>query len=140
MKMVLEHSGILMRGTKFSGNHLWGSVFSAIWTGTNFPNDTLTITLSTDSGVPTVAVGDSITIAPGTIMAGGTYVTGSPPSITGDFGSGSQYLDVGDAPNPYLSIGAALNVAVSGNIIRIHPTASNPDYSERVVNDNDKVG
>jgi hypothetical protein len=122
---------------QLSDGHTWldgsGNIGGASW---DSYNDTLTITLSTGNGVPGVAVGDSVTIPAGTIIADGTDVTGSPPSITGGFGSG--YLDVGPGYY-YNTITAAIGAANSGDIIRVHPTDSTPDYIERVVVDKPNI-
>ena len=44
------------------------AIGGAAWTATTFLNDTLVITLSTTSGAPTVALGDSVSIAAATIQ------------------------------------------------------------------------
>ncbi|MBI2890197.1 MAG: Ig-like domain-containing protein [Nitrospirae bacterium] len=68
-----------------SNGHTWGTV-SCAWSTGSLANDTLTITIT--GGSPTVAVGDTITIAPNTIEdASGNDAVGSPPSITGTFDS-----------------------------------------------------
>lgn len=55
-----------------SGGHSWrdGSlaIGGAVWTVTTFLNDTLIVTLSTAGGVPTLALGDTVSVAPSTIQ------------------------------------------------------------------------
>ena len=54
-----------------SNGHSWldgnGAIVTANWSATNYTNDTLTITLSTGTSVPTVAVGDTISLSSGTL-------------------------------------------------------------------------
>ena len=74
-----------------NNSHLWGdgawAIGSAAWSTSTFTNDTLTIVLSAGTSAPTVAVGDTITIAAGTVqdVTGTNDATGSPPSISGTF-------------------------------------------------------
>ncbi|GEM_PF-2765344 len=66
------------------GTRTWGSIVSAVWG----PNTTLTVILGTGM---TLAIGDDIGVAPGTIRdlaTGSVNATGSPPAITGNFGRG----------------------------------------------------
>jgi hypothetical protein len=67
-------AGNIDEALALDNSHTWldgsGSIGSAAWSTTNYDNDTLTITLSTDSGVPTVSVGDTITLD-GTIRDAG---------------------------------------------------------------------
>ena len=73
--------------------HSWrdgaAAIGSAVWSTTTNTNDTLTITLSAATSAPTVAPGDTITIAPGTIRdsTNNNDAIGSPPSLSGDFGA-----------------------------------------------------
>ncbi|MBI3583168.1 MAG: DUF2341 domain-containing protein [Nitrospinae bacterium] len=76
-----------------SSSHSWkdgaGNIGSAVWSTTTYTNDTLTITLSTGTSVPTVAVGDTITLGTtikdtfnrtitGSLTIGGTFGTALP--------------------------------------------------------------
>src|SRR3989338_2452628 len=56
-----------------------GNIGSAVWSQTSFTNDTLTITLSTATGAPTVVTGDIITLSGGVIKekTGTSSITGS---------------------------------------------------------------
>jgi galactitol-specific phosphotransferase system IIB component len=72
-----------------SSGHTWldgsGGIGGAVWSTNTYSNDTLTITLSDTEGVPTVTVGDTITLN-GTIRdSSGTSIYGS-IDITGSFG------------------------------------------------------
>ena len=90
-----------------SGGHSWkdgsGAIGSAVWSMRSHTNDTLTITLSTDTSAPTVAAGDTMTLD-GTIedlyrsIFGSTTITGGVlPGTTAywdfDEGSGSTAYD-----------------------------------------------
>ena len=76
-----------------NNGHSWrdgsGAIGGAVWSTTTLTNDTLTVTLSTGTSVPTVAPGDSITIGASTIQdaASSNNATGSPPTISGSFGA-----------------------------------------------------
>jgi len=75
---------------QLSGGHSWldgsGNIGSAVWKTNVYPNDTLIITLTTAVLPPTVAVGDTITIAANTIEdIYGNDATGG--TITGSFGA-----------------------------------------------------
>ena len=75
---------------QLSSNHSWkdgaGNIGSAVWSTTYKTNDTLTITLSTGTSAPTVAMRDTITL--GGIIKDyyGKVITGS-MQIGGDFGT-----------------------------------------------------
>jgi predicted CXXCH cytochrome family protein len=73
-----------------SDGHTWldgsGNIGSAVWSSTYTSNDTLTITLSTVNGPPTVTPGDIITLD-GTIKDGYGNPINQFTSITGNFGS-----------------------------------------------------
>jgi len=80
-----------------SGDHSWGGetgIDQVQWMTSVWENDTLRIVF-TEWASSTVAIGDSITIAPATIYYPGTTyeATGSPPNITGDFGSAPMILE-----------------------------------------------
>ena len=76
-----------------NNGHSWldgaGAIGSAIWSTTSVANDTLTVTLSVTSGAPSLAIGDTVTIPPGTIrdVTVTLGATGSPPSLSGGFGA-----------------------------------------------------
>ncbi|MBI2890356.1 MAG: hypothetical protein HYY13_06175 [Nitrospirae bacterium] len=70
-----------------TGGHSWGAGPSCSWEGTGgLTNNELTVTVGSGA---TIAVGDSITIAAGTIKdpTGTNNATGSPPTVMGTFGT-----------------------------------------------------
>ena len=71
---------------QLGSSHSWrdgdSQIGGATWTATAFTNDTLVITLSTSNGVPTVAVGDGLTIAPGMIQDVSATNTANPNGVT----------------------------------------------------------
>ncbi len=100
---------------QLSGGHTWldgfSNIGSAVWNG---PGDRLIITLSTTSGLPTVAVGDTITPDGATVTDALGNPCSMPVLITGSFGepTGVEELKVraGDpkvaalgqsSPNPF---------------------------------------
>ncbi|MBI3098946.1 MAG: lamin tail domain-containing protein [Planctomycetes bacterium] len=82
------------------GTHTWGTIVSAGWSSWMATNDTLTVTLGTGA---TIGVGDTITIASGTIKdSGGTVnAVGSPPEISGDFGVAAITVSTVSAADPF---------------------------------------
>ena len=75
-----------------NNSHSWldgsGAIGTIVWSTTSVSNDTLTITLAAGAAAPTIAVGDTVTIPPGTIwdVTGSNDALGSPPALSGSFG------------------------------------------------------
>jgi hypothetical protein len=84
-----------------SGGHTWGTIQSAAWYTTKYANDTLIVTLGT-VGPPTVAVGDTITVAAATITTGG--VNPGNITLTGSFGAGTFYYVKKTGTNPNVAL------------------------------------
>ena len=76
-----------------NNGHTWldgsGVTGAIVWSTSTFTNDTLTITLTVNSGAPGIAPGDTITIAPGTVRdtTSTNDAIGSPPNLSGSFGA-----------------------------------------------------
>ncbi len=77
-----------------SDSHTWkdgsGAIGSAVWSTVTKTNDTLTITLSTATSDPTVAVGDTITLD-GSTITDGTTASSDSYAITGTFSPGATH-------------------------------------------------
>ena len=77
-----------------SNGHSWlsgsGLLGAAVWSTGVEPNDTLTLTLSATAGAPSIAVGDTISIAAGAITdaSGERNAASTPRPIIGSFGEG----------------------------------------------------
>lgn len=100
---------------QLSDGHSWrsggGAIGEAVWTSDVDENDTLTILLSTAGGKPTIAVGDAITIAAGTIQdpAGAVDAVATPRLLAGSFGSGESY----EAYTDYLGVAGMVEELVA---------------------------
>ena len=79
-----------------SESHGWlsgsGALVSAVWSAGVAANDTLTLTLSAAGGAPTIAVGDTISIAGSTIAdaSGIRFAASTPRPMIGSFGEGAE--------------------------------------------------
>ncbi len=114
-----------------SGGHSWrdGSavIGAAAWSTTAATNDTLTITLSITGGAPTVALGDSITIGPGTIrdISGVNDASGNGVTVGGAFNNDELEVSAVSAAPAFATRGTAgvvmerLTLQASSNAVTV---------------------
>ena len=110
-----------------SESHSWlsgsGALVSAVWSAGVAANDTLTLTLSAAGGAPTIAVGDTISIAGSTIAdaSGIRFAASTPRPMIGSFGEGAETtvgvvvlsgIATAQADSPLTSASAAHRVQV----------------------------
>jgi hypothetical protein len=118
-----------------NNGHTWldgsGTIGNTVWSTTTYTNDTLIITLSTNTSTPTVAIGDSITLdgtikdiannaINGSIIIAGTFGVDVPSGAVAywkfDEGSGSTANDSAGANNGIV-YGATWTTGKSGSAL-----------------------